>query len=170
MRGMIHPLEAAPSVLNAWILETRMGAKEKRPALPSLCARGHHTITNDPHRERLPELASAIIKSLEADDSPDHVGFPMIPNQESLLRIHDLYLTILMPGYHGDQSIDAPNVGFYLGSKVDQFSVQFIKEIHRMGIKPTMFGLEYSYNWFESMPEIKRCIDFFNKVTVKLAK
>jgi len=47
---------------------------------------------------------------------------------------------------------------------------QFIKEIHRLGIKPTMFGLEYSYKWFESMPEISRCIDFFNKVSMELAK
>jgi hypothetical protein len=47
---------------------------------------------------------------------------------------------------------------------------KFIEEIHRLGIKPTMFGLEYSYNWFESMPEIARCIDFFNKVSMKLAK
>jgi len=47
---------------------------------------------------------------------------------------------------------------------------QFIKEIHRLGIRPTMFGLEYSYNWLESMPEIARCIDFFNKVSMKLAK
>jgi type 1 glutamine amidotransferase/sugar phosphate isomerase/epimerase len=47
---------------------------------------------------------------------------------------------------------------------------QFIKEIYRLGIKPTMFGLEYSYNWFESMPEIVKCISFFNKVTMKLAK
>ncbi|MCP4610770.1 MAG: hypothetical protein GY845_18840 [Planctomycetes bacterium] len=47
---------------------------------------------------------------------------------------------------------------------------QFIKEIHRLGIRPTMFGLEYSYNWFESMPDIAQCIDFFNKVSMKLAK
>ncbi|HUU20015.1 MAG TPA: ThuA domain-containing protein [Sedimentisphaerales bacterium] len=47
---------------------------------------------------------------------------------------------------------------------------QFIEEIHRLGIRPTMFGLEYSYDWFESMPEIARCIDFFNKVSKKLAK
>jgi sugar phosphate isomerase/epimerase len=46
----------------------------------------------------------------------------------------------------------------------------FIKEIHRMGIKPTMFGLEYSYNWFKSMPDIKRCINFFNKITIELVK
>jgi sugar phosphate isomerase/epimerase len=49
-------------------------------------------------------------------------------------------------------------------------SEQFIKEIHRLGIKPTMFGLEYSYNWLESMPEIARCIDFFNKVSLELAQ
>jgi len=47
---------------------------------------------------------------------------------------------------------------------------QFIEEIHRLGIRPTMFGLEYSYNWFESMPEIARCIDFFNRMSMKLAK
>jgi len=47
---------------------------------------------------------------------------------------------------------------------------QFIRKIHRLGIQPTMFGLEYSYNWFESMPEIKRCIDFFNKVSIQLAQ
>jgi hypothetical protein len=33
-----------------------------------------------------------------------------------------------------------------------------------------MFGLEYSYNWFESMPEIARCIEFFNKMSVRRAK
>jgi len=46
---------------------------------------------------------------------------------------------------------------------------EFIEEIHRLGIRPTMFGLEYSYNWFESMPEIARCIDFFNKISMELA-
>ena len=47
---------------------------------------------------------------------------------------------------------------------------QFIKEIHRLGIKPTMFGLEYSYNWFESMPDIAKCVEFFNRVSMQLAE
>jgi type 1 glutamine amidotransferase/sugar phosphate isomerase/epimerase len=47
---------------------------------------------------------------------------------------------------------------------------EFIEEIHRLGIRPTMFGLEYSYNWFESMPEIAQCIDFFNKMSMELAQ
>ena len=47
---------------------------------------------------------------------------------------------------------------------------KFIKEIHRLGIRPTMFGLEYSYNWFESMPDIAKCIDFFNKMSIQFVK
>jgi sugar phosphate isomerase/epimerase len=48
-------------------------------------------------------------------------------------------------------------------------SEKFIREVHRLGIKPTMFGLEYSYNWYESMPDVARCIEFFNNVTTQLA-
>jgi len=32
-----------------------------------------------------------------------------------------------------------------------------------------MFGLEYSYNGFESMPEIARCTELFNEVSIQLA-
>ena len=54
---------------------------------------------------------------------------------------------------------------------------QFIEEIFRLGISPTMFGLEYSYDWFsamgrlaaDSMPEIAQCIEFFNKASIKLS-
>lgn len=52
----------------------------------------------------------------------------------------------------------------------------FIEQIHRLGIKPTMFGLEYSYNWFstggrltaESVPDIAKCVEFFNKISLQL--
>jgi type 1 glutamine amidotransferase/sugar phosphate isomerase/epimerase len=47
---------------------------------------------------------------------------------------------------------------------------QFIREMHRLGIRPTMFGLEYSYDWFDSMPEIAKCIKFFNKVSLQIAQ
>lgn len=47
---------------------------------------------------------------------------------------------------------------------------QFINEVHRLGLKPTMWGLEYSYNWLESMPEIAKCAEFFNRVSLQLDK
>jgi type 1 glutamine amidotransferase/sugar phosphate isomerase/epimerase len=47
---------------------------------------------------------------------------------------------------------------------------RFIREVHRLGIKPTMWGLEYSYNWLESMPEIAKSVEFFNGVSLQVEK
>ena len=47
---------------------------------------------------------------------------------------------------------------------------QFIAELDRLGVKPTMFGIEYSYNWLESLPEIAQSVQFFNQVSLELAK
>ena len=45
----------------------------------------------------------------------------------------------------------------------------FVERMHQLGIQPTMFGLEYSYDWFDSMPEIRQCIDFFNEASLEIA-
>ena len=37
------------------------------------------------------------------------------------------------------------------------------KEIDRLGIEPTIFGIEYEHNWKNSMPEIAECVKFFKK-------
>jgi hypothetical protein len=31
-----------------------------------------------------------------------------------------------------------------------------------------MIGIEYSYDWFESMPKLKKSIEFFNTTTLEL--
>jgi len=46
----------------------------------------------------------------------------------------------------------------------------FLKEVHRQGIQPKMFGLEYSYDWEDSLPEVTKSARFFDKVTLELAK
>ncbi len=85
---------------------------------------------------------------------------------EALNTLKDRLITVQMHDLH-ELSPEGHDVPWGTGVGKTE---QFIEEIYRMGIKPTMFGLEYSYNWFESMPEIARCIDFFNKITMKLAK
>ena len=47
---------------------------------------------------------------------------------------------------------------------------EFLEEVHRQGVKPTMFGLEYSYNWYESMPEVEQSARFFDEVSLDLVK
>ena len=47
---------------------------------------------------------------------------------------------------------------------------EFLEELHRLGIKPKKIGLEYSYNFMESMPEVEQSARFFGRVTLELAK
>ena len=47
---------------------------------------------------------------------------------------------------------------------------QLLEEMHRLGITPTMFGLEYSYDWLDSMPEIAQSAELFNNVSLRLAE
>jgi len=42
---------------------------------------------------------------------------------------------------------------------------EFMKAVHRLGVRPTMWGLEYSYNFLESLPDVAKCAEFFNRVS-----
>ncbi|NLE39538.1 MAG: sugar phosphate isomerase/epimerase [Pirellulaceae bacterium] len=41
-------------------------------------------------------------------------------------------------------------------------------EVHRLGIEPAIFGIEYEHHWENSMPEIAKCVAFFRKVVSDL--
>lgn len=45
---------------------------------------------------------------------------------------------------------------------------EFLQELHRLGIQPTMIGIEHAHDWFESMPKIAKSIEFFNAITLEL--
>lgn len=108
-----------------------MGTREKRERPPILCARGHHHVKEDPHLDRIPEVVDAVVQSLDMEDSPDHLGFPMIPSQESLLKIIDLYMTVMMPGYYGNQNVDKVNARFYLGDKINRLYTLLQEQIRK---------------------------------------
>jgi type 1 glutamine amidotransferase/sugar phosphate isomerase/epimerase len=79
--------------------------------------------------------------------------------------LKDRLITVQMHDLH-DLSAEGHDVPW--GTGVGR-TRELIEEIHRLGIRPTMFGLEYSYNWLESMPDIAKCIEFFNNVSVQLS-
>ncbi|MHC4325737.1 MAG: ThuA domain-containing protein, partial [Planctomycetota bacterium] len=83
---------------------------------------------------------------------------------KALNTLRDRLITVQMHDLH-ELSPEGHDVPWGSGAGKTK---EFIEEIHRLGIRPTMFGLEYSYNWFESMPEIAQCIDFFNKMSMEL--
>jgi type 1 glutamine amidotransferase/sugar phosphate isomerase/epimerase len=72
------------------------------------------------------------------------------------VHMHDLHA----PGADGHDVPWGTGVGH---------SEAFLKQLHQLGIRPTMFGIEYAYNWMESMPEVAQCIAFFNQLSVGLA-
>jgi serine O-acetyltransferase len=108
-----------------------MGTKEQREPPPLLCARGHHQVVENPLLDRIPAVVDAVVASLDREDSPDHIGFPMIPSQESLLKIIDLYMTIMMPGYFGNQNVDKPNARFYLGDRINRLFTLLQEQIRK---------------------------------------
>lgn len=44
-----------------------------------------------------------------------------------------------------------------------------LRESHRQGANPVLFGIEYEHNWENSMPEIARCASFFHTTVQKLS-
>jgi len=79
--------------------------------------------------------------------------------------LKDRLITVQMHDLHaaGSDGHDVP-----WGTGVGKTG-EFIRQLHRLGIKPTMFGLEYSYDWFESLPKVAQCAEFFNATCLKLA-
>jgi sugar phosphate isomerase/epimerase len=41
---------------------------------------------------------------------------------------------------------------------------KLLQEIRRLGIKPTLIGLEYSYDYLDNMPEMAECVQFINQL------
>ncbi|MBE0535116.1 MAG: ThuA domain-containing protein [Phycisphaerae bacterium] len=97
------------------------------------------------------------------------VGYWMragIDSIEAVRMLGDRLITVQMHDLH-DKGPDGYDVPW--GTGVGRTG-ELIAEVQRLGIRPTMFGLEYSRDWFESMPKIAECIAFFNKVSMASVK
>lgn len=84
---------------------------------------------------------------------------------EAIKTLGDRIITMQM---HDQSAIDAEGHDVPWGTGVVELEkiLEFIKENN---IRPVMFGLEYSYHWGTSLPEIKESISFFNEQSKQLA-
>jgi sugar phosphate isomerase/epimerase len=84
---------------------------------------------------------------------------------QGLRQLKDRLITVHMHDLHarGTDGHDVP-----WGTGVGNTEA-ILKELHQLGIRPTMFGIEYAYNWLESMPDVAKCVAFFNQVSLALA-
>jgi sugar phosphate isomerase/epimerase/type 1 glutamine amidotransferase len=44
----------------------------------------------------------------------------------------------------------------------------FVRELHRLKVRPTMIGLEYSHNFLDSLPDIEKSVRFFDQLSEAL--
>jgi sugar phosphate isomerase/epimerase len=83
---------------------------------------------------------------------------------EGVRKLGDRLITVQVHDLHerGPQGHDVP-----WGTGAGRTEA-FLREVHRLGIQPTMFGLEYSRDWTTSMPALARSVAFFNRVSLAL--
>ena len=82
-------------------------------------------------------------------------GLKTLGNRLIAIQMHDL----------DNRSEDGHDVPWGTGAGGAE---DILREMRRLHIKPTMFGMEYSYDWYDSMPEIAESVDFFNSVSLQL--
>ena len=85
---------------------------------------------------------------------------------EAVRKLKGRLITVQMHDLH-ERSPEGHDVPWGTGAGQTE---QFLREIHRLGIRPTMFGLEYSRDWLTSMPALAQSIATFNRVSLDLAK
>ena len=44
-----------------------------------------------------------------------------------------------------------------------------LREVHRLGLKPTLFAIEYEYNWENNSPDMAQCAAFFRSTVGEIA-
>lgn len=84
---------------------------------------------------------------------------------EGIRKLKDRVITLQMHDLN-DRGAEGHDVPWGSGKGA---TADFIREVHRLGLKPTMFGVEYAYNWLENAPECAQSIEFFNQTTLSLA-
>lgn len=119
--------------------------------------------------EMLIPIIEEIIKSMELENSPDHVGCPMIPSQESIIKIIELCRTIIYPGFWGEQELDHKNLPFYIGEQVRRLfkvlDTQILKCLMHECNKPQEFCRECEnlsriklIAFIKKIPELRRIL------------
>jgi len=85
---------------------------------------------------------------------------------KAIRLLKDRLITVRM---HDRNQLGKEGQDVLWGTGVGQ-TEQFVREMRALGIAPTMFAVEYSREAAEAMPEIGRCVEFFNKLGMQMAE
>jgi sugar phosphate isomerase/epimerase len=156
-------------------IETFIGepAPEALPMLEKLCdefqmnlALHNHGETESPHTwhpDRVLALCQGRSPRLGAAGDLGYWLRAGLDPVVALRTLKDRLITVQMHDLHaaGPEGHDVP-----WGTGVGK-TAEFIREVRRLGLKPTLFGVEYSYDFETSMPQVAQCIEFFNRISLE---
>jgi len=97
---------------------------------------------------------------------PD-IGYWMRVGIDPLKSINTLKDRIITLHVHDLHELSSQGHDVPWGTGVGKIE-DFLKEVRRLNICPTMFGIEYAYNFTESLPDIRKCVEFLDKVSLEL--
>jgi type 1 glutamine amidotransferase/sugar phosphate isomerase/epimerase len=117
------------------------------------------------HPEKIVELTEGRSPLIGAACDFGHWAREGIDPLEAVKTLGHRVITLQM---HDQSRMDAEGHDVSWGTGVIDLE-GILDYLNRENIRPVMFGLEYSYNWDHSLPEIKKSIDFFNKKSIRLA-
>jgi len=78
------------------------------------------TMEQDNFTGDMPYIVEELMNTLKEPDSPDHVGYSMIPSTQSIVEIIKILETIIYPGYFGHQELYWNNLSYYLGNQLSK--------------------------------------------------
>lgn len=97
------------------------------------------------------------------------VGYWMRGGIDPVAAIGQLQQRLITLQMHDLHELSAQGHDVPWGSGAGR-SREIFQQMHRLGLRPVMVGLEYSYDWLESLPKMEECIRFFQEVSLDLAK
>src|SRR5262245_59466839 len=81
--------------------------------------------------DRLQNLVGRICDSYNADPRTRHIGRGYLPSHHEIVRVIELLLELVYPGYYGRQNLSEKNVRFHVGELLPRLAQTLYLQIFR---------------------------------------
>lgn len=81
--------------------------------------------------ERLPGLVRQIVDSYFSDERTRHIDRAYLPSRSEIIRIVELLLELVYPGYYGRQNLNQHNVAFHVGELLPRLGEKLFNQVYQ---------------------------------------
>jgi len=81
--------------------------------------------------DRLPGLVDRIVQNYQADQRTRHIGRGYLPSRDEIIKVIELLLQLVYPGYYGRQNLSDSNVRFHVGELLPRLAQSLYMQIFR---------------------------------------